>query len=201
MDASGEDVTGQVNFNSHTDAVVGIAAALVNATVPGSRRGRPFTPGTGAELTAAVNAALSQGGRHAARLNAAQAESLASAAHGLRRVFEKAAGDDMDAAARIVNTMLGELGPTPYLERHDGEPWHLHYRGRDHGLASSWAASCTLALATVLGGEHADRLGVCTAPQCDRVYVDVSRNGTRRFCSTACQNRVKAAAHRARVAG
>ena len=28
--------------------------------------------------------------------------------------------------------------------------------------------------------------------------VDVSRNGTRRFCSTACQNRVKAAAFRER---
>ena len=31
-----------------------------------------------------------------------------------------------------------------------------------------------------------------------RVYVDVSRNGRRRFCSTSCQNRVKTAAFRAR---
>ncbi|MFC6935784.1 CGNR zinc finger domain-containing protein [Actinomadura yumaensis] len=36
-------------------------------------------------------------------------------------------------------------------------------------------------------------------PHCDRVYVDTSRNGTRRFCSTACQNRVKTAAFRARA--
>jgi predicted RNA-binding Zn ribbon-like protein len=35
-------------------------------------------------------------------------------------------------------------------------------------------------------------------PECDRVFVDVSRNGTKRFCSTACQNRPKAAAFRAR---
>ena len=189
-----------MNFNSHTDAVVGVAAALVNVSVPGFRRGRPFAPATGAKLTAAVNTALSQGGRRVARLSAAQGESLAAAAVGLRRVFDKAAAGDTDAAARIVNTMLDELGPTPYLDRHDGEPWHLHYRSRDRGLPSSWAASCTLALATVVGGEHADRLGVCSAPQCDRVYVDVSRNGTRRFCSTACQNRVKAAAFRARGA-
>jgi predicted RNA-binding Zn ribbon-like protein len=33
------------------------------------------------------------------------------------------------------------------------------------------------------------------------VYVDVSRNGTRRFCSTTCQNRVKAAAFRKRRTG
>jgi predicted RNA-binding Zn ribbon-like protein len=39
---------------------------------------------------------------------------------------------------------------------------------------------------------------VCTAPRCDRVYVDTSRNGTRRFCSTTCQNRVKAATFRER---
>jgi predicted RNA-binding Zn ribbon-like protein len=31
-----------------------------------------------------------------------------------------------------------------------------------------------------------------------RVFVDVSRYGTNRFCSTAGQNRVKAAAFRAR---
>jgi predicted RNA-binding Zn ribbon-like protein len=36
---------------------------------------------------------------------------------------------------------------------------------------------------------------------CDRVFVDVSRNGTRRFCSETCQNRVKVAAHRARQHG
>jgi len=50
----------------------------------------------------------------------------------------------------------------------------------------------------VLGGEYWDRLGVCTAPRCDRVYVDTSRNGSKRFCSTACQNRVKSAAFRER---
>ncbi len=50
----------------------------------------------------------------------------------------------------------------------------------------------------VLGSELHGRLGVCTAARCDRVYVDLSRNGTRRFCSTACQNRNKAAAFRAR---
>ena len=55
-----------------------------------------------------------------------------------------------------------------------------------------------LPLVRELFQEYADRLGVCSAPECDRVFVDVSRNGTRRFCSTACQNRVKAAAHRAR---
>jgi predicted RNA-binding Zn ribbon-like protein len=32
------------------------------------------------------------------------------------------------------------------------------------------------------------------------VFIDVSKNGSRRFCSTTCQNRVKAAAFRGRHA-
>ncbi|HWD80506.1 MAG TPA: CGNR zinc finger domain-containing protein [Kribbella sp.] len=44
----------------------------------------------------------------------------------------------------------------------------------------------------------AGRLGVCAAPHCDRVFVDTSKNGQRRFHSPQCQSRVKAAAHRAR---
>jgi predicted RNA-binding Zn ribbon-like protein len=51
-----------------------------------------------------------------------------------------------------------------------------------------------------IGSDFAGRLGVCSAERCDRVYVDTSRNSRRRFCSTACQNRVKAAAFRARHA-
>ena len=70
----------------------------------------------------------------------------------------------------------------------------------DAEWAPSWAAPMATGLAIVLGNPAVDRLGLCNAPVCDRVYIDVSRNGTRRFCSTACQNRVKAAAFRARKA-
>ena len=71
---------------------------------------------------------------------------------------------------------------------------------RRRSLPNGWAAGCATGLAVVLGGDLYDRLGVCTAPRCDRVYVDTSRNGTRRYCSTSCQNRVKTAAFRARLA-
>ena len=187
-------MTGQVNFNSHTDVAVAVSAELVNTATPGSRRGRPYAVPEAGELAKA----LAPGLRARGHMDATQTRKLAAAAARLRRVFEQAGSGDIDDAARSVNALLDELRPTPYLERHVGEPWHLHYHGRGQDFADGWAATCAIALATVLGSEYAGRLGVCSASECDQVFVDVSRNGTRRFCSTACQNRVKAAAHRAR---
>ena len=85
------------------------------------------------------------------------------------------------------------------MARHDEQLWHVHYRGTAGGPAAEWAGTCAAALGIVLGTDARTRLGVCTAPRCDRVYVDTSHNGTRRFCFTPCQNRVKAAAFRARI--
>jgi predicted RNA-binding Zn ribbon-like protein len=125
-----------------------------------------------------------------------EAASLCFVAARLREVFEAGSAD---AAASLVNAQLAGTGAHPRLEKHDGEPWHLHFTAADDTLVTGWAAGCATGLAVVLGSELYDRLGVCTAPRCDRVYVDTSRNGTRRYCSTACQNRVKTAAFRART--
>jgi predicted RNA-binding Zn ribbon-like protein len=188
-----------VDFNSHTDAVVAVTTELVNCATPGTRRGRDYRVPEGDGLVAAVNAALGTGRAHRSPLDAVPAGALARTAVELRAVFEYVEGGDLDSAARAVNVLLARVHPVPYLDRHDGEPWHLHFHSPDGERAASWAAGCAVALATVLGTEYADRLGVCSAPECDRVYVDTSRNGTRRFCSTACQNRVKSAAHRSRA--
>lgn len=190
-----------MNFNSHTDAIVLTTVALVNVATPGAGQGRPYAVPTGRDLVARVNAALRAGDRRVRRLDAEGVAALLPAVAELRGVFVAMAAGQPDRAARAVNALLDRTHPTPHLDRHDGEPWHLHFHSRTDDPPISWAGSCAVALATVVGSEHADRLGVCAAPPCDRVYVDVSRNGTRRFCSTACQNRVKAATHRARRAG
>ncbi|TDD82277.1 CGNR zinc finger domain-containing protein [Actinomadura rubrisoli] len=187
-----------MNFNSHTDAVVQAAAGLVNALTEGERRGRPYTPPPPAELAADVTGVLRGVSR---RVQAGESEmaELAAVARRLRAVFEAIAAGDVDGAAGQVNRMLEETQARPRLERHDGEPWHVHFHGTGGSFADDWAGPCATGLAVVIGGELHDRLGVCTAPHCDRVYVDTSRNGARRFCSTACQNRVKTAAFRARA--
>ncbi|HEY1643704.1 MAG TPA: CGNR zinc finger domain-containing protein [Streptosporangiaceae bacterium] len=212
-----------MNFTSHMDAVVTVAVRLVNALTPGQAHGRPYEPPAGAALTAAVSAALRAGherghGGPAAGpppgtgppgtgprgeaagpvVTAAEAAGFRPVAGALRQVFEAHAAGDSDAAARQVNAMLAQTGARPLLRRHDGEDWHLHFPGGQDTLVQGWAAGCATGLAVVLGSGVGWRLGLCSAPRCDRVFVDSSRNGTRRFCSTACQNRVKAAAFRAK---
>ncbi|HEY7324526.1 MAG TPA: CGNR zinc finger domain-containing protein [Streptosporangiaceae bacterium] len=189
-----------MNFTSHVDAIITTAVNLVNAVTPGEAHGRAFEAPTGADLGEAIRHVLPFRGRRPwpAGISAADADHLAELAGWLRSVFDSIERGDVDDAAITLNALLAETGARPQLDRHDGEPWHLHFHGRADTLAQGWAAGCATGLAIVLGTDGYDRLGVCTAPRCDRVYVDVSRNGKRRFCSTSCQNRVKAAAFRAR---
>lgn len=189
-----------MDFNSHTDAVVRTAVALVNLLTEGEDRSRKYLPPHGAERAEKLNA-LFKAARSRTEVTEAEAAEFGPVAAGLRVVFEAVTAGDIDAAASRVNDMLKTTGAHPSLERHDGEPWHIHFHSADEtSRVKGWAAGCATGLAIVLGGEYFDRLGVCTAPHCDRVYVDTSRNGSRRFCSTTCQNRVKAAAFRERHA-
>jgi predicted RNA-binding Zn ribbon-like protein len=187
-----------VNFTSHLDAVVTVAVELANTLTPGEARGRPYLPPEGSALPAAVTGALRAGRADTRLVTPAEAAELRAIATALRAVFDAMADGRTDTAADLVNEMLARTGARPHLDRHDGEPWHLHFHAAEDSLVTGWAAGCATGLAVVLGSELQGRLGVCTAPRCDRVFVDTSRNGTRRFCSTACQNRVKAAAFRAR---
>jgi predicted RNA-binding Zn ribbon-like protein len=182
------------------DTVVRVSVALVNMLTPGEDRGRSYTPPSGADRAAKLNALFKSAGSRV-EVTTDEAGEFVGVAAELRDVFTAVASADIDDAAGRVNKLLLATGARPALDRHDGEPWHLHFHAADEQSGvNGWAAGCATGLAVVLGGELHDRLGVCTAPRCDRVYVDTSRNGSKRFCSSACQNRVKAAAFRERHA-
>ncbi len=189
-----------MDFDSHAELIVTAAVGLVNAVTPGSRRGRPYQPPEGKDLRDAIGAAVEPGRTVDVPMTTARVPAFVALGAAIRPVFEHLAEGDIDRAAVLANQLLATYQPAPHLESHDGQPWHLHFHGKPHTDPSGWAGGMAVGLAMAIGGPHADRLGVCQAPVCDRVYLDASKNGTRRFCSTACQNRVKAAAHRARAA-
>jgi hypothetical protein len=187
-----------VEFDSHTSDVVTVTVAAVNVATPGWQHGRPYEPPTGNALAGALGAAMRPGAFHLDPVPVSDAEELVGHLNWLHSVFACLTDGELDTACGTVNEMMRATKATPLLSRHDGQAWHLHFHAPDVSWAVGWAGSMATALAIVLGGPAYDRLGVCSASGCDRVYVDVSRNGTRRFCSTACQNRVKAAAFRER---
>lgn len=189
-----------MQFDSHVLALLSVTVKLVNRLTPGHDGGREVVVPTGDELVAEVAASLARGGRRPA-VSVADARALSATAAESRAVFLAVAAGHEDAAAAKVNALLAATGARPRLDAIPGEGWSLHFHGPDDSLAVGWSAGIAAGLALALGSGLAGRLGVCAADGCDRVYVDTSKNSGRRFCSTRCQSRMKAAAHRARSGG
>lgn len=185
-----------MRFDSHVETLLAAAVGLVNLLTPGHDGTQPVAPPTGVGATAAVGAVLVSQGRRS-RVTAADARRLGGVARELREVFAAVDRGDVGRAAVLVNALLESTGARPRLDRFE-DGWSLHFHGPDDGVVVGWSAGFASALALCVGSEYAGRLGLCAAAPCDRVYVDASKNGTRRFCSTRCQSRVKAAAHRSR---
>jgi predicted RNA-binding Zn ribbon-like protein len=190
-------VTSQVKFDSHVMNLLSAAVQLVNQLTPGWAGGAEVHAPVGRARVEATADALGSDGRRRPTVTADGADQLATVAARMRVVFEAAHDGDKSAAATEVNALLLDTHARPQLDLTE-QGWNLHFHGADDSLANGWAAGCASGLALALGSELAGRLGVCAAPLCDRVFVDASRNGKRRFCSARCLSRVKAAAHRAR---
>jgi predicted RNA-binding Zn ribbon-like protein len=117
----------------------------------------------------------------------------------LREVVEALRKRDLDRAASRLNDLLARHPAKPHLAKERGR-WRLHHHPVQAALVPMWTSICAEGLARRIGEGHGHRFGACERPACRRVFFDLSRNGSRRFCSTRCQNRVKAAAFRSRIA-
>ena len=105
-----------------------------------------------------------------------------------------------DDAAGLVNTLLREAHALPQLVKHDGWDYHLHATPADAPLADRMAVEAAMAFADVVRTQQLERLRMCAADDCSNVHVDLSKNRSRRFCSTLCANRTNVAAYRTRHA-
>ena len=105
---------------------------------------------------------------------------------------------DRDTAVLIVNRMLLEHHAVPQLVRHGDEDYHLHATGPDAPFTVQVAVETAMAMADLIRADELSRLAVCADDTCHGIVLDLSRNRSRRFCSTTCGNRVAVAAYRAR---
>nr|WP_157339963.1 CGNR zinc finger domain-containing protein [Nocardioides sp. MAH-18] len=118
----------------------------------------------------------------------------------VRPILYELLSAERDRAAEIVNELLAESGTTPQLVRHGAWDWHLHGVANDADPATRIVVDTAMAMIDVVRDDEMSRLGLCADETCEGIVLDLSRNRSRRFCSTACGNRNAVAAYRARQA-
>jgi len=173
-----------MDYDTYGSGAVELAIALANAELDApdgmasflTSHADWFAPGTTLELT----------GREAAR-----------AVDTARLVRAVAVAGSQDEVIERLNELLTLARPRPYATDHDGE-LHLHYAGPDAPALEQLTTTVVMGLSQVVVQHGWQRLGVCSAEGCANVYVDTSRNASRRYCSNTCASRSTVAAYRAR---
>lgn len=174
-------------FAHDTEVSLRAAVELVNAEEP------PLTLTTVEELDGFYARHGYTGRRDRTDAELAEVRSLAP---GLRALLLA----PRDEAAALVNAMLADTGASPRLVRHEGEDWHVHAEGPDAPLATRIVVETAMAMIDVIRADEHSRLALCADEDCQGLVLDLSRNRSRRYCSTACTNRNAQAALRARRA-
>jgi predicted RNA-binding Zn ribbon-like protein len=173
-----------MNYDTYGSSAVELAIDLANAELdpPGGvetflmSHAEWFTPGTPLELSD---------------------RDAASVARTSGLVREVAVAGTQDDVLTRLNELLALARPRPYATDHDGA-LHLHYARPDATAVEQLTTTVAMGLSQVVVQHGWQRLGVCSAEGCDDVYVDTSRNASRRYCSNTCASRSTVAAYRAR---
>ncbi len=106
---------------------------------------------------------------------------------------------DAAAATEMLNALLAETGAVPQIVAHDGRGPHIHVSRPAAPLADRIAAHLAMGLAELVVAGEIERVRSCASHPCRGVFVDLSRNRSRRYCDNrTCGNRLHVAAYRAR---
>ena len=106
---------------------------------------------------------------------------------------------DRAGAVPLVNAMLRDGRALPQLAIHDDYDWHVHATSDDAPLATRILVEVAMAFVDVIRADEYGRVRVCDADDCSGVYIDYSRNGSKRYCDSGnCGNRMNVNAYRRR---
>ncbi|HEX2172706.1 MAG TPA: CGNR zinc finger domain-containing protein [Dehalococcoidia bacterium] len=165
-----------------------LAADLVNTR--GSITGNEYLP----DASAAEKLLRDHGLEPVSGIRNRDVEELRALRERLRPVFE---AQDERGCARLLNQLLREILPLPQLVSGPGG-LQLQHLPRSQSVAEQVAAASLVGLAVLIADQGFDRLGICSADRCRDVFVDTSRNRSRRYCNDTCSSRANVAAFRAR---
>jgi predicted RNA-binding Zn ribbon-like protein len=134
---------------------------------------------------------LERRGHGAQRVTQADLARVRALRSSLRSAFEAV---EEEQAVATLNRLLRDSRAKPQLDRRRGT-WELSWTGPPVDVLASTAA---LSLLEAIRDDGRDRFGICAGAPCCCVFVDRSKNRSRRYCSTLCADRVAQAAHRQR---
>jgi len=182
-----------VDFSHYSDAPVQIAVDLVNTLDEITHEDHLASPSdVAAFLETHDEGEWCRPGWKAAERDLHEVRALRAS---LREVFE---ADDESGAAVAINTILGDVGAVPRLSVHAGADPHMHFEPQEAAPARWLGAVTAMGLSVALIEGGFERFGICGSATCADVFVDTSRNRSRRHCSDTCTTRENVAAYRAR---
>ena len=110
--------------------------------------------------------------------------------------------DDQRAAVAALNDLLAAARPQPRLVPGTDESWKFRYADHTATLADQILAEASAEALEEIRDHGMRRLNTCSSSTCEDLFVDQSRNRSRRYCTPdVCGNREAQRAYRARQAG
>lgn len=106
--------------------------------------------------------------------------------------------DSPAPATKLANQVLADLDARPVLNV-DAD-CHLRFAIDSKSSADATRLLLATLVYVLLRDKRWGRVRACTSSECDAVFLDQSRNGSRRYCCRRCENRNAVAAHRRRRA-
>lgn len=180
-------------FVPDTEDALDFVVALVNSAPGASKTGTDeiATPG---QLTTLLNA-HSYSGRF--DRDEAELREVQETRDRLRAMW----GMTLEELVVQVNGALRDAKALPFLVKHDHFDWHWHATEPNAPLSERIRVEVSLAFADVIRSGATGRMRECAADDCAGVLIDLSRNGSKRFCSVRCGNRMNMIAFRERQLG
>jgi predicted RNA-binding Zn ribbon-like protein len=184
-----------VDYGSYTDASVRLMIELANSC--GARPGSPDQLPDVQAVSEFLERHRMLGPNKASPRDVRELHKLRS---GIRSVFRALENQGDEAAVTELNGLLASAHVTPWIHLLSGRRGEIFFAPQEAPLARRVTCDAGLGLAMMMT-DHIDRLRTCAADDCETVFVDESRNRSRRYCSSRCSGRVNVAAFRSRNTG
>lgn len=183
-----------MHFSAYTDLAAEMAVDLVNTLEPVSGDDSLRTVADLREFLSQYQKDWPSDDWRPGRPSKADLAAVLELRDTLRGVFSAASAGE---AARILNGILADVLAAPRISVQANGP-HFRFEAQGGGTAAWLGVTAATGLSAVLCDVGLDRFGSCSSHTCVDVFVDGSKNRSRRHCSARCATRENVAALRQR---